>query len=300
MNMHPGELTLTREMIIDLIETQLPEYRDLLLSEKDYAGTVNHVYRLGEDLYLRLPRMPHSIELIKEAEWLEYLQAHMTVKLPRPLRICEATEEYPAVWGVFEWIHGETCVKIEQKDEARLAVELSDFVKKLQSLPVPENAPFAGRLPLAELDQKTQDAIAACRDMFEEPDMEQRLLKIWTEALEAAPWDGKRYFIHTDLLKTNVMQADGKLQAILDFGGFGAGDPAFDLIPAWAIFGPEAREIYRSRLNHDEDTWTRAKAYALHQAVFIIPYYVETYPEFVETAKYTVRQIVMDTDANCR
>lgn len=295
MNMHPGELTLTREMIVDLIAAYLPEYKDLPLSETDFGGTVNHVYRLGADMYLRLPRMPHNTDLVRESEWLEFIQPHVDVKLPRPLRLLNSPDAYPSVWGVFDWIQGDTLMQTAPADEANLAIELSQFVKQLHRLPVPENAPAAGRLPLKQLDQKTREAIAACSGMFEEVNAEQMMLSIWANALQAETWNGDRCFIHADLLKTNIMQKEGKLWAILDFGGFGAGDPAFDLIPAWAVFGPAARKIYRSQFDYDENVWLRAKAYALHQAVLIIPYYAESYPEFTAMAKNTVRQIIIDS-----
>jgi hypothetical protein len=44
----------------------------------------------------------------------------------------------------------------------------------------------------------------------------------------------------------------------------------------------------------DEDTWRRARGYALHQALMIILYYPETNPEFVAAAKRTVDEILAD------
>lgn len=41
----------------------------------------------------------------------------------------------------------------------------------------------------------------------------------------------------------------------------------------------------------DDETWDRARGYALHQAAMIIPYYAVTNPGFVALAKRTVEQV---------
>jgi aminoglycoside phosphotransferase (APT) family kinase protein len=53
---------------------------------------------------------------------------------------------------------------------------------------------------------------------------------------------------------------DGKLSAIIDFGGMALGDPACDLVIAWTFFQGKARQIFMQEMNLDSDTWLRAKA----------------------------------------
>ena len=101
-------------------------------------------------------------------------------------------------------------------------------------------------------------------------------------------------WIHTDLLRPNLLAADGRLSAVIDFGGAGAGDPAADLIAAWSVFGHLGREAFRCAIEADDDTWNRARGYALHQAALIIPYYLETNPGFATLAKRTVEQVLAD------
>ena len=87
---------------------------------------------------------------------------------------------------------------------------------------------------------------------------------------------------------------DGRLCAVLDFGGVGIGDPAMDVVPAWSVFNKAGRETFRQEMNVDDDTWTRARGYALHQALLIIPYYRKTNPEFVNMAKCTVEEVLAE------
>jgi aminoglycoside phosphotransferase (APT) family kinase protein len=81
---------------------------------------------------------------------------------------------------------------------------------------------------------------------------------------------------------------------VIDFGGVGAGDPAADVVAAWAVFGAAGRATYRDALAVGDGTWERARGYALHQAALIIPYYAETNPAFVALARRTVEELLGD------
>jgi aminoglycoside phosphotransferase (APT) family kinase protein len=96
------------------------------------------------------------------------------------------------------------------------------------------------------------------------------------------------------LLKSNLLVQGGRLSAVIDFGGVGIGDPAADVVPAWSVFNHIGRETFRQALDVDDETWSRARGYALHQALMIIPYYPETNPEFVTMAKRTVEEILAE------
>jgi aminoglycoside phosphotransferase (APT) family kinase protein len=87
---------------------------------------------------------------------------------------------------------------------------------------------------------------------------------------------------------------EGRLAAVIDYGYIGVGDPATDLIPAWAVFGQAGRAAFREMLEPDDTEWARGRGIALHQAAMIIPYYTVTNPAFVELARRTVEQILDD------
>ena len=107
--------------------------------------------------------------------------------------------------------------------------------------------------------------------------------------------DGTEAWIHGDLLPPNLLVADGRLRAVLDFGSVGVGDPATDLLAAWAVFGPRGRDAYRAALAPDDGAWERARGIALHQAALIIPYYRDTNPAFAALATRTVEEILADS-----
>jgi aminoglycoside phosphotransferase (APT) family kinase protein len=96
------------------------------------------------------------------------------------------------------------------------------------------------------------------------------------------------------LLRPNLLVDDGRLCAVIDFGGAGVGDPAADVIAAWSVFSHTGRAAFRDALDVDDDTWNRARGSALHQALLIIPYYAETNPGFVALAKRTIEEVLAD------
>jgi aminoglycoside phosphotransferase (APT) family kinase protein len=120
------------------------------------------------------------------------------------------------------------------------------------------------------------------------------VLAAWSRALEAPPWDGPPVWIHTDLIRPNLLARQGRLDAVLDFGGAGVGDPAGDGIAAWSVFGPLGRRVYREALDLDDGEWERARGYALHQALLIVPYYRRTHPDFAASAMRTIGQVLAD------
>jgi aminoglycoside phosphotransferase (APT) family kinase protein len=175
-------------------------------------------------------------------------------------------------------------------DERVAAADLARFVREIRGVPVTADAPRGGRAPLRELDGVTRDAIAHSRDVI---DVDAALVA-WERALIAPPHTGPPVWIHGDLLRPNLLVHAGRLSAVLDFGAAGVGDPAADLVAAWAVFTAPGRERFREALDVDDGTWARARGYALHQAALIIPYYAETNPEFVAHARRTVEQVLGD------
>ena len=151
-------------------------------------------------------------------------------------------------------------------------------------------APRGGREPLRALDTQTRKAIDRSRGAVDTDGA----LKVWARSFEAPPWSGTPVWIHGDLLRPNLLVQNGRLCAVIDFGAVGIGDPAADAVPAWSVFNKLGREAFRQALDIDESTWDRARGYALHQAVMIIPYYSGTNPAFVADARRTVMETLSD------
>lgn len=291
MKMHDGEVDIDAEVVERLISDQFPKLSGLPIRPVRSTGTVNVIYRLGDHHYVRLPRIEGWVaELEKEWEWLPRLAPHVSLRIPKPVFLGEPSSWYPIRWAIYEWVDGVPYSDESVSDEREVAQALAQFVIQLRSVKPDSNAPRGGRRPLGELDARTREAIDACRDLIDAD----AALKAWERSLEAPAWDGDPVWIHADLLRPNLLLREGRLVAVIDFGSAGVGDPAADVIAAWAVFNQEGRSTYRQVLDVDDGTWYRARGYALHQAALIIPYYRKTNPEFVRLAKRTIDQILAD------
>jgi aminoglycoside phosphotransferase (APT) family kinase protein len=290
--MHDNELDVNLSFVRDLINEQFPGFSMLPITPVHSVGTVNHVYRLGKELYIRLPRVKEWADIEKEWRWIPYLAPHLTLKIPEPVALGQPKASYPVNWAVYKWIEGNNYSDELIHDEREVAKDLADFVNELHSIDVPADAPRAGRLPLFELNKRTLECIDEADDLLDRD----RVLAAWEDSCKASVWNGHAAWIHADLLRTNLLVHSGSLTAVIDFGGVGIGDPAFDLIPAWSIFNSKGRKVFQNSIHTDKDTWLRARGYALHQAVLIIPYYRVTNPQFVTLAKRTLDEILADHD----
>jgi aminoglycoside phosphotransferase (APT) family kinase protein len=290
LKLHDGEADIDAELVRRLVTAQFPRLRDLPVRAVPSTGTVNAIYRLGDHLYARLPRVRQwAGALANEWRWLPVLGPRLSLEVPEPVAKGQPSGSYPFPWAIYRWIDGRPYADELVDDEGRAAEALARFVAELRRVD-PAGASRAGRAPLRELDAVTRAAIASAREAIDGA----AATAAWERALRAPAWSGPPVWIHSDLLRPNLLVRGGRLRAVIDFGAAGAGDPAADVIAAWSVFGPAGRAVFRRALGVDDGIWERARGYALHQAALIIPYYAETNPGFVVSARRTVEEVLAD------
>ncbi|KAA6336148.1 Bifunctional AAC/APH [termite gut metagenome] len=291
MILHKGELEINERIVKILINEQFPGFNNLLIKQIPSIGTVNVLFKLGDEYIIRLPRLKEWEEsILKERTILSYLAPFLTIRIPEPVASGNPTSLYPAKWAIYRWIEGDIFENSKKVNEYELARDLANFIMELHSIGLLPDAPRAGRKPLKELNDVTYTAINAIKTEINHI----KTIEIWKKLLQTPVWDNKPVWIHADLLKANILINSGRLNAIIDFGSAGTGDPAFDIIPAWTILKSGSRELFRELLDVDDNTWRRASGYALHQALLIIPYYQKTNPMFVRQALETINEIIND------
>ncbi|HEY2264725.1 MAG TPA: aminoglycoside phosphotransferase family protein [Streptosporangiaceae bacterium] len=291
MKMHDGEADIGAGLVRRLVASQFPALAGLPVTAFRSTGTVNAIFRLGDGLYARLPRMARwARDLEQEARWLPRLAGRLPLAIPEPVALGRPGAGYPFGWAIFRWIEGQPYAG-ELVEERQAARDLARFVTVLRQVDTAD-APRAGRRPLRELDAGTRAGIEDAGDDIDHD----AVLAAWELALQAPAWDGMaRAWIHADLLPPNLLVSEGCLRAVIDWGAAGAGDPAMDLIAAWSVFGPAGREVFRDALGAGD--WDRARGVALHQAVMLIPYYRVTNPGMAALGRRTVGQVLADIRA---
>ncbi|MEV4897604.1 aminoglycoside phosphotransferase family protein, partial [Nonomuraea sp. NPDC055795] len=242
-----------------LVDSQFPQWAGLPLDLVDPGGSDHMIYRLGEELAVRLPRHSGAIEqAAKELEWLPRLAPHLPLAIPVPVAVGRPDFGYPWPWGVSRWLEGEVATVEALADSGEAAAELAAFLLALQGF-----AAVPGSVPpgesLAARDRSTRAAIARADGAFDGAAM----TALWEEALAAPEWGRDPVWFHGDFHTGNLLTVGGRLSAVIDFGGLGAGDPACDLTIAYTLMSPAARTAFRAALDVDEATWLRGRGWAL-------------------------------------
>jgi aminoglycoside phosphotransferase (APT) family kinase protein len=263
--MHADELDVDEALARHLVSEQFPEWGTLPLRRIEPSGTDNAIFRLGAELAVRIPRRdgtpsPGS----KELEWLPTLAPLVPVEIPVPVAQGLPGCGYPWCWEIHTWVAGET-VPVAEIDTIQAAADLAAIVRALQQVD-PDGAPPGRGNPLAERDAEMQGWLA-------EFPCDPAAAGEWQRALDAPPWDGPPVWHHGDLDMRNWLVRGGRITGVIDWGTMGVGDPACDVMVAWKLHSPEARDAFREALPTDDATWERARGWALSQAVGAVTYY---------------------------
>lgn len=292
--MHVDEVNVDASLVRRLLATEFPQWADLPIEPVQSAGTDNAIYRLGDDMAVRLPRHPAATAQVeKERRWLPILAPLLPLAIPVPLAKGMPAEGYPWHWSVCRWLKGETWSVDRIADPRRAARDLAHFVTALRSIDAtggPEPVPAERGTSLADRDATVREAIAALDGRVDIG----AVTAAWETSLEALVWDGPPVWFHGDLLPGNLLVAGGRLTAVIDFGAIAVGDPSCDLMPAWMLFSGESRTLYRMALSADEASWVRGRGWALSVALIALPYYWDTNPAFADLARHTINEVLAE------
>jgi aminoglycoside phosphotransferase (APT) family kinase protein len=237
------------------------------------------LYRLGDDLVVRLPRIAWADgQSALEAEWLPRLADRLPLAVSIPVALGSPDGDYPFSWSVNPWLPG-TPLDPSTVDHRRLAEDLAAFILALQSCDATGATLFGSRgqpLDSPERDKLTRESLIASSDLVDAS----AALAVWESAQAAPVFDGPPTWFHGDLIEGNLLVEDGRLSAVLDWGPFGAGDPACELHCAWLLLDPPSRALFRERLGCDDAMWERGRGWTISLGAIGIPYYRDTVPAF--------------------
>jgi aminoglycoside phosphotransferase (APT) family kinase protein len=295
--MHPDELPTDVPLVRRLLAAQFPKWGDLPIEPVRSAGSDNAIYRLGDDMAVRLPRrIGRTIEsLDKEYEWLPRLAPLLPLAIPVPLAKGSPAEGYPCPWSVYTWLDGETATIERLADSRRAATDLARFLTALQRIdatggPPPGEHNFYRGVPLVARDSAVRSAIAALDGELDVG----AVTAAWEAALRAPGWAGPPVWIHGDFTDGNLLADRGRFSGVIDWGGLALGDPACDLMVAWSFLPSEDREFFRAALAVDDATWARGRGWALSVALIALPYYWTTNPVRVAYSWHRLGEVLAD------
>ena len=294
MTLHRSFGDLDEALVAGLLARQFPAWAHLPLEHVQSSGTDNEIFRLGDSLAVRLPKVDWAIaQPEREHRWLPFLASHLPLVVPRPVALGAPDLGYPCRWSICEWLDGEPAIPRRLTSQNDAAVALAGFIVALQ-MADPAGAPLGGAanhyrgVPLARLDERVRGSLAELAGRVDVAGA----MAAWDEALAAPEWDKPPVWFHGDLHPMNLLAVDGRLSAVIDFGLMGAGDPATDLTAAWSMFHGAARDAFRAAAGVDDDTWTRGRGWAIFTSVIVLPYYWDSNPTLVAHALRTLSEVL--------
>src|SRR3954469_19815444 len=109
--MHADEHAIDTDLVRRLVRGQFSAWAGLPVTPLASGGTVNAVYRLGDDLTVRLPLAGGGAgDVAKEHHALTVVKG-LPVEVPAAVALGEPAEGYPWPWAVHGWLDGEPALE---------------------------------------------------------------------------------------------------------------------------------------------------------------------------------------------
>jgi len=265
-----------KKIIIDvslvkrLISAQFPQWADLSIKPVEFSGWDNRTFHLGDHMSVRLPSAAEYAEkVLIEQRWLPKLAPFLPQQIPFPLAMGKPGEGYPWQWSIYQWLDGQTAALERINNLPQFAISLGEFLFALQHIDA-TGGPLAGAHnfyrggPLATYDAETRQSIILLTDQLDVD----AVTEVWNTALTST-WQNPPVWVHGDIAIGNLLVVNGQLNAVIDFGCMGVGDPACDLVLAWTLFKGDSRDAFCAVLPLDKNTWARARGWALWKALIV-------------------------------
>ena len=264
-----SEIGVGEDLVRELLREQHPDLAELPIREVA-GGWGNQMWRLGDDLAVRMQRMDTSPDgQLKERRWLPLLAARLPLPIPTPVRSGTPSERFPKMWTVMTWVDGTPLDhgSITRGDHA--ADMLAGFLQALH-VEAPADAPDA-----TDFGAHPKECTGGFEHFLQAVDLggvaESEIRAVWDDAVAASGWPGPRVWVHGDLHPANVVVADGTLAGVVDFGALFAGDPAWDLAAAWLLLpAGGALRFFDRYARADEATVRRARGLAAMKSLFLM------------------------------
>ncbi len=290
-----GRAGIDAALVKRLIAAQFPRWSDLAVTPVEVDGWDNRTYRLGDDMSVRLPTAAGYVPAVaKENRWLPRLAPALPITVPAVLAEGVPGEGYPFPWSVRGWLPGRTADPKHIDDMSQFAISVAEFIRALQRCDT-AGGPLAGAHSFyrgaspAHYDEETRRCLAVLAGRVDTV----RATAVWEAAL-TAEHSGAPVWFHGDIAHGNLLVADGKLTAVIDFGTCGVGDPACDLVIAWTMFSGDSRQAFRQSVGQDQGTWARARGWALWKSLLTLTQCVDSDQELAAVHQRVIGEVLAD------
>ena len=280
-------------LVTRLVARQFPQWAHLSIAPVSNSGWDNRTFHLGTEMSVRLPSsQPYARAVEIEQRWLPVLAPGLPLAIPRPLAQGRPGEGYPWPWSVYQWLDGDVATREGVADLPAFVETLATFLAALQRLDTaggPTRTMRGG-----SLDMWAAQAEAARLQLARDGRIDgDAAAEIWSAAMDA-PFEAAPVWFHGDIARGNLLVKDGRLIAVIDFGGLGVGDPACDVAIAWTFLDAASRRLFRERVDVSDAVWRRGRGWALWKAMIVEAGLIETNAIEAASSRYALDQLLDD------
>ncbi|HEY4269847.1 MAG TPA: aminoglycoside phosphotransferase family protein [Galbitalea sp.] len=257
-------------LVARLVAEQFPEWAHLPITPVEHGGWDNRTFHLGDAMSVRLPSADGYVPQVeKEQRWLPVLAPQLPLPIPNPVGLGHPSPTFSRPWSVYGWLGGTAATRADIPDLRGFAATLGRFLVALRGVdatdgPLAGDHSFQRGGSLDFYDEETRRALETLNGVVDVS----AATAVWDAAL-ATTWTLAPVWFHGDISDGNLLVQGGRLSAVIDFGTSGVGDPACDLVIAWTFFDEPSRAAFRDAVELDDDTWSRARGWAIWKALIV-------------------------------
>jgi aminoglycoside phosphotransferase (APT) family kinase protein len=275
-----AELVVSSALAQSLIETQFPQLVPVK-AESIGAGFDNTAFCVNSAHIFRFPRRHFAVQFLgAETRLMPVLSPRLPLPVPRPMFVGHLTDAYPWPFAGYQMLPGRTACSATLDDDQRAAMArpLARFFAALHAIPVADVTRYgAGPDTIARLDlvrrvPRARENLAQLAERRLVEDVDPFMTILDSAPANYAP--ATDTLVHGDLYARHLLiDVDGRLAGVIDWGDVHLGDRAVDLAIAHTFLPPMAREAFRNAYGPVDDlTWSIARLRALWHTLTVLAY----------------------------
>ncbi|MEN2768892.1 phosphotransferase [Ornithinibacillus xuwenensis] len=274
-NQWDAEWEVSEELAKKLISSQFPQLAEEPIKKLGF-GWDNTVFVVGDDYVFRFPRREVAIKALRmEGKILPKLQDYISIPYSIPLFFGEGDFGYPAPFLGYPYLSGGYPIGISDKQRSLSAKKLAQFLRGLHAFPVHVAEEYGiqeDHRNLTDIAMRKKKMLTFLSDIAVHFTAEEnRAILAYLDQLRIEKVKPKRVLLHGDLhFKNMLVDEDGGITGIIDWGDINIGHPACDLSVVYSFLPPNARsEFFKEYGTVDEETKLLARLIAVYIPLLI-------------------------------
>jgi aminoglycoside 2''-phosphotransferase len=272
-----------REAYIRNIQTAYPDFEVATATLND-QGQNNDVLVVNGAFIFRFPKYPTPqviAQLRRETAILRGIQGRVPLEVPNPTYVQLDAESPGKTFVGYRKVPGEplwrdTFHALRADVQDQLAMQLGRFLGALHGIPARDVV--GSDLPIADTREEWRDIYHRIREklfIYMRPTARDEVRAHFETFLDdASRWEREPVLKHGDFGPSNILfdPEQGKIKGIIDFGGAGLGDPAYDFAGLLSGYGEtfvqQCTDVYPDMRTFTDRVHFYRGTFALLEALF--------------------------------